>query len=58
MKFMRRRATLAAAAAAFALPAGRAAAADPVKVGAIFPMSGGAVRKASTSFRPFRSWPP
>ena len=42
MKFMRRRATLAAAAAAFALPAGRAAAADPVKVGAIFPLSGGA----------------
>jgi branched-chain amino acid transport system substrate-binding protein len=42
MKFMRRRATLAAAAAAFALPAGRVAAADPVKVGAIFPLSGGA----------------
>ena len=40
MQFTRRRATLAVA--ALALPAGRAQAADPVKVGAIFPLSGGA----------------
>ena len=42
MQFTRRRAmALASGAAALALPAGRAAAADPVKVGAIFPLSGG-----------------
>ena len=43
MQFTRRRAmALAAGAAALELPAGRTAAADPVKVGAIFPLSGGA----------------
>jgi branched-chain amino acid transport system substrate-binding protein len=41
MQSTRRQAMLAAA-AVLALPAGRAAAADPVKVGAIFPLSGGA----------------
>jgi hypothetical protein len=43
MQFTRRRAmALAAGAAALAFPARRAAAADPAKVGAIFPLSGGA----------------